>query len=102
MPLIDRTQLNRQMAIVDMLMEMPAPIAWHAISVLSLEAQNSLYDWLHDIETRRGLRCGSCRKPLDQDHDGDELCGTCGDRSEQINDMREMMSKSGVVFGEKL
>lgn len=97
--IIDKTQLARQIAIVDMIKMMPESLGWHAISVMPVEAQNDLYDFLHDIEVSRGdRRCSACRRAVGVNAYDDELCATCGDRSEQTNNMRQMMATSGVDF----
>lgn len=101
MTIIDRSQLDRQFAIVDMIKELPAAIAWAAISnTLPLDAQIDLYDFLHDIESQRHGHCSTCHKALGEDDI--DLCASCGDRSEQLANMQQMMGRSGVVFGEHL
>ena len=51
---IDKTQFQRQTAIVDLIRSLPTAVAWAAISsALTEEAQNDLYDFLHEIEMQR-------------------------------------------------
>lgn len=52
MAIIDRTQLDRQWAIVDIIKESHGLIGWHAISELPIEVQNDLYERLHATEAQ--------------------------------------------------
>lgn len=100
MTVIDRTQFQRQAAIVDLLRSLPDVIAWHAVSELSIESQDDLYEFLHEIEDERSERCAACRDRLGEDDV--ELCGACADRSEQLNNINQMIYRSGVVIGDSL